>query len=195
MAYASRNVIATRGTSTRTRRRGHETGSRKRSPPPGPCVRQHARRAVVAPTLSICVTARTMKARLPAMLTAATASLPEAPDPVQVHQEIQRLEHHRDEHEAGRLEKVSGDRPCRQILHRRVTISALQGWTTPVRMRFFADVCGCRESTDVLREAHVSECDTNTAAIFLELPKRKARPDQDRGEVRLLGEREPHPGP
>ncbi len=43
--------------------------------------------------------------------------LPQPPDPVQVDEKIQRLKHHRHEHEARRLEEMARDRSGRQVLH------------------------------------------------------------------------------
>ena len=41
----------------------------------------------------------------------------EPPDPIEVDQHVQRLEEHRDQHEAGRLEKVPRQRTGGEVLH------------------------------------------------------------------------------
>ena len=64
--------------------------------------RRRATTSVVVPTPSICVAARTMKVRLPLMPTAATAVGAQTADPIQIDQDVKRLEDHADQHEAGR---------------------------------------------------------------------------------------------
>src|SRR4029450_716866 len=51
--------------------------------------------------------------------------LTQAADPVQIDEEIQRLEHHRDQHEAGRLDEMLRDGALRQILHGSSTLYRL----------------------------------------------------------------------
>mgnify|MGYP003694147637 CR=1 FL=1 len=58
-----------------------------------------------------------MNIRLPAIPTAATASRPSRPDPVEVDQEVERLEDHGDQHEAGGLEQMTGDGAFGEVLH------------------------------------------------------------------------------
>ena len=72
---------------------------------------------VVVPTASICVIASTMNVRLPAIPTPAIGFLPETADPVEIDEEIQRLEHHRHQHEAGGFHQMTGNRACCQVFH------------------------------------------------------------------------------
>ena len=53
--------------------------------------------------------------------------LAQAADPVEIDQEVERLEHHRDEHEAGGLEQMAGDRSGGEVLH---GVSLSPGWRT-----------------------------------------------------------------
>ena len=46
----------------------------------------------------------------------------EPPDPEQIDQHIERLKDHADEHEAGGLDQMAGERSCGEVLHRRVTL-------------------------------------------------------------------------
>ena len=63
-----------------------------------------------------------MNIRLPAMPTAGHRLLAEPADPVEVDEEVERLEDHRDQHEAGRLEQMPGDGAGRQILHKAICL-------------------------------------------------------------------------
>ena len=46
---------------------------------------------------------------------------PQSADPIQIHQDVERLKDHADQHEAGRLEKVARERSGGQVLHGRTT--------------------------------------------------------------------------
>jgi len=55
--------------------------------------------------------------------------LAEAADPVKVHEKVQRLKDHRDQHEAGRLQQMSRDGPRSQILHSAMVVAVRMGPT------------------------------------------------------------------